>query len=136
MRSIFILCFLIEALNVAFGHLCPAPCTCKLVGPQAERLRVKCNKEIEDIKEININLVSVELYHLDISKNNIYVIEAEIFKNLTNLRRLDVSNNKITALSEGSFNGLGNLERLDLSKNQISFIDPLAFRQLVNLKKL
>ncbi|KAK0159144.1 hypothetical protein PV328_010066 [Microctonus aethiopoides] len=136
MRSIFILCFLIEALNVALGHLCPAPCTCKLVGPQAERLRVKCNKEIEDIKEININLVSVELYHLDISKNNIYVIEAEIFKNLTNLRRLDISNNKITALGEGSFNGLGNLERLDLSKNQISFIDPLAFRQLVNLKKL
>lgn len=133
------MCFIIEALDLIHGHTCPAPCICKLVGPQAERLRVKCkdkDKDIQDIKEVDINSVSDELYHLDLSKNSIYVVERGIFKNLTNLRRLDLSNNKITVLEEGAFNGLENLERLDLSKNQINNIETLVFRQLINLKKL
>lgn len=48
----------------------------------------------------------------DLSKNKIYIIEVNIFKNLTNLKRLDLSQNNITSISEGCFNGLGNLERL------------------------
>lgn len=48
----------------------------------------------------------------DLSKNNIYVIDTNIFKNLTNLKRLNLSQNDITFIDEGCFNGLGNLERL------------------------
>ncbi|XP_057333218.1 adhesion G protein-coupled receptor A3 [Microplitis mediator] len=140
MRIIFlILCLSIGAsINSIHGHTCPAPCDCKHVGPQAERLKVKCNKgsDIQDIKDINIDVVSIELYHLDLSKNNINFISNGIFKNLTNLKRLDLSANKIINLNEGSFDGLENLERLDLSKNEISSIDPLAFRPLTGLKKL
>lgn len=140
MRIIFlILCLSIGAsINLINGHTCPAPCDCKHVGPQAERLKVKCNKgsDIQNIKDINIDVVSIELYHLDLSKNNINFISNGIFKNLTNLKRLDLSANKINNLNEGSFDGLENLERLDLSKNEISSIDPLAFRPLTGLKKL
>ncbi|XP_034944600.1 adhesion G protein-coupled receptor A3 [Chelonus insularis] len=133
MREVLLLCFLIEALKLVLGFSCPPVCTCRRVGPQAERLKVKCNK---DLKEIDLNSIGVELYHLDLSKSNIHTIEPGTFKNLTNLRRLDLSNNKITALNEGNFIGLENLERLDLSKNEISSIDSVAFRPLANLKKL
>ncbi|XP_076245480.1 remoulade [Calliopsis andreniformis] len=114
---------------------CPQYCTCKL-GAQAEWLRVKCGNELQDIKNIDINSVSVELVQLDLSKNNIYVIEVNIFKNLTNLKRLDLSQNNITSIGEGCFSGLENLERLDLSKNQISIIDAYTFKKLLNLKRL
>ncbi|CAD6204128.1 GSCOCG00009877001-RA-CDS [Cotesia congregata] len=140
MRIIFlILCLSLGALiDSTHGHTCPAPCDCKHVGPQAERLKVKCNKgaDIQDIKDINIDVVSVELYHLDLSKNNIHFISTKVFQNLTNLKRLDLSANKISNLIEGSFDGLENLERLDLSENEISSIDALAFRPLTSLKKL
>lgn len=48
----------------------------------------------------------------DLSRNNIYAIEVDIFKNLTNLKRLDLSQNNITSIGEGCFSGLENLERL------------------------
>ena len=48
----------------------------------------------------------------DLSKNQVYMIEPNVFRNLTNLKRLNLSSNKITTLNEGSFNGLVNLERL------------------------
>ncbi|XP_078036263.1 remoulade isoform X2 [Augochlora pura] len=114
---------------------CPQYCTCKL-GAQAEWLRVKCSNELQDIKNINFDSVSLELVQLDLSKNNIFDIDVDIFKNLTNLKRLDLSQNNITHIGEGCFNGLGNLERLDLSENQILSIDAYAFRKLSNLKRL
>ncbi|EFN65630.1 Probable G-protein coupled receptor 125 [Camponotus floridanus] len=85
--------------------------------------------------QCNSSTVSTTLF-LDLSKNAIYVIQANVFVNLTNLRRLDLSKNKINSIGEGCFNGLENLERLDLSQNQISTIDSYAFKKLLNLKKL
>ncbi|XP_015431913.1 PREDICTED: adhesion G protein-coupled receptor A3 [Dufourea novaeangliae] len=134
MRAALVFLILIQARGKT-DQTCPQYCTCKL-GAQAEWLRVKCGNELEDIKNINIDIVSVELIQLDLSKNNIYTIEVNLFKNLTNLKRLDLSQNNITSVGDGCFNGLGNLERLDLSKNQITFIDAYAFRKLPNLKKL
>lgn len=52
------------------------------------------------------------MYFRDLSKNDIYTIEDNIFKNLTNLKRLNLSQNDITFIGENSFDGLGNLERL------------------------
>ncbi|XP_012136170.2 remoulade isoform X1 [Megachile rotundata] len=134
MRAVLLFLILIQTRGKTI-QTCPKFCTCK-VGAQAEWLRVKCGNELQSIKDINIDSVSVELVQLDLSKNNIYVIEVNIFKNLTNLRRLNLSQNGITSINEGCFNGLGNLERLDLSKNQISTIDTYTFRKLPNLKRL
>ncbi|XP_034179883.2 remoulade isoform X1 [Osmia lignaria lignaria] len=134
MRATLLLLILIQARG-KLTQTCPKYCTCK-VGAQAEWLRVKCSNDLQDIKDINIDSVSVELVQLDLSKNNIYAIEINIFKNLTNLRRLNLSQNDITSIGEGCFNGLGNLERLDLSKNQISKVDAYTFRKLPNLKRL
>ncbi|CAK9824102.1 Adhesion G protein-coupled receptor A3 [Anthophora retusa] len=134
MRAVLLFLILIQARGKTV-QTCPKYCTCKL-GAQAEWLRVKCGNELQNIKDININSVSVELVQLDLSKNNIYTIETNIFKNFTNLKRLNLSQNDITFIGEGCFNGLGNLERLDLSKNQISSIDAYTFRKLSNLKTL
>ncbi|XP_017878291.1 adhesion G protein-coupled receptor A3 isoform X2 [Ceratina calcarata] len=134
MRAVLLLLILIQVRGKTI-QACPKFCTCKL-GAQAEWLRVKCGNELQNIKDIDIDSVSVELIQLDLSKNSIYGIESNIFKNLMNLKRLNLSQNDITYLGEGCFNGLGNLERLDLSKNQISTIDAYAFKKLTSLKRL
>ncbi|XP_043470332.1 adhesion G protein-coupled receptor A3 isoform X2 [Leptopilina heterotoma] len=115
---------------------CPHRCECKRIGPQAELLKVICNDHIQQIKEIALDTIGVEIFQIDLNKNDIYIIEPNIFINLTYLKRLSISYNKITTLAEGSFNGLENLERLDLNHNQISTIDTYAFKQLINLKRL
>ncbi|XP_039304608.1 adhesion G protein-coupled receptor A3 isoform X2 [Solenopsis invicta] len=120
----------------ASAVVCPQHCTCKSVGAQAEWLRLKCGNLLEEVKDVDLNKVSVELIQLDLSKNAIYTVQVDSFVNLTNLRRLDLSNNKINSIGEGCFNGLENLERLDLSQNQISTIDSYAFKKLLNLKRL
>ncbi|XP_043685451.1 adhesion G protein-coupled receptor A3 isoform X2 [Vespula pensylvanica] len=135
MKGVLSLLILVQISGI-ISHPCPEQCMCKLIGAQAEGLRVKCEGHIQEIKEINIDEVSVELVQLDLCKNEIFSIEANIFKNLTNLKRLDLSKNKISSIDEESFNGLENLERLDLSKNQISTIDTYAFKRLSNLRRL
>ncbi|XP_011694284.1 PREDICTED: probable G-protein coupled receptor 125 [Wasmannia auropunctata] len=134
MRATLLLALLLPTWAGAI--VCPQHCTCKPVGAQAEWLRLKCGDRLEEIKDVDVNKVSVELIQLDLSKNVIYAVQANAFANLTNLRRLDLSKNKIKSIGEDSFNGLENLERLDLSQNQISSIDSYAFKKLPNLKKL
>ncbi|XP_066586020.1 adhesion G protein-coupled receptor A3 [Prorops nasuta] len=135
MRTFLALIVLTQVKGI-FSHSCPEQCLCKPFGSQEEGLRVKCNDPIQSIRDINITAISTELLSLNLSKTNIYIIEQNVFKNLTNLKRLDLSENKITSIDEEAFNGLENLERLDLSKNQISAIDSFAFRRLTNLKNL
>ncbi|XP_011873777.1 PREDICTED: probable G-protein coupled receptor 125 isoform X2 [Vollenhovia emeryi] len=134
MRASLLLAILLPTW--AGAVVCPQHCICKQVGAQAEWLRLKCGDRLEEIKDVDVNKVSVELIQLDLSKNVIYVVQADAFANLTNLRRLDLSRNKISSVGEGCFNGLENLERLDLSQNRISTIDSYAFKKLPNLKRL
>lgn len=110
MRSLLLLFFLVEALRPCTP--CPAPCTCKPMGSSSERLRVKCSKDIQDIRKVDLNSKSTQLFVLDLSKNSIDIIEPGVFKNLTNIRRLNLAYNKISTLEEGCFNGLENLEKL------------------------
>ncbi|KMQ96690.1 putative g-protein coupled receptor 125-like protein [Lasius niger] len=135
MRATLLFVILLQTW-ISTVQLCPQHCSCKPVGAQAEWLRLKCGDSLQEINDVDINAVSVELIQLDLSKNAIYVIQADAFVNLTNLRRLDLSKNKINSIGENCFNGLENLERLDLSQNQISTIDSYAFKKLSNLKKL
>ncbi|XP_011144255.1 adhesion G protein-coupled receptor A3 isoform X1 [Harpegnathos saltator] len=135
MTAIFLFVILLQTWS-STSQLCPQYCSCKPVGAQAEWLRLKCGDRLQEIKDVDIDRVSVELIQLDLSKNAIYIIQPDTFVNLTNLKRLDLSKNKISFVGEGCFNGLENLERLDLSQNQISAIDSYAFKKLSNLKRL
>ncbi|KAF7997869.1 hypothetical protein HCN44_009267 [Aphidius gifuensis] len=136
MKKLLILLILIQVLGPSFVNACPAPCSCKNTGQQSDKIRVKCNKDIQDIKQIGFNIIAPDIYGLDLSKNVIDVVEPYVFQNLTNLRRLNLAYNKISKLEKDCFFGLQNLERLNISNNQISSIDSMVFSQLLNLKKL
>ncbi|XP_046488638.1 adhesion G protein-coupled receptor A3 isoform X1 [Neodiprion pinetum] len=136
MRAVLLLWILFQTFEFIGSYDCPQKCKCRTTGAQAEWLKARCVGAIEDIKDVDINAVSVALFQLDLSKNEIYLIQSGVFRNLTNLRRLNLSSNKISFLEEEAFGGLQSLERLDLSKNNITTIDTHAFRQLTRLKRL
>lgn len=48
----------------ASAVVCPQHCSCKSVGAQAEWLRLKCGDRLEEIKDVDVNKVSVELIQL------------------------------------------------------------------------
>ncbi|XP_011497262.1 PREDICTED: probable G-protein coupled receptor 125 [Ceratosolen solmsi marchali] len=77
---------------------CPSQCYCRHIKPQAEWLKVVCKDKIEDIKEIDFNLISIEMIHL-----------FNIFR--------AINGNKIEILKEGTFHGLSLLKELDVSAN-------------------
>lgn len=63
MKGVLSLLILVQISGI-ISHPCPEQCMCKLIGAQAEGLRVKCEGHIQEIKEINIDEVSVELVQL------------------------------------------------------------------------
>lgn len=62
MRAILLFLILIQTRGKSI-QICPKYCTCK-PGAQAEWLRIKCNNELQNIRDINIDSVSVELVQL------------------------------------------------------------------------
>ncbi|XP_053605055.1 adhesion G protein-coupled receptor A3 [Plodia interpunctella] len=126
-----------------------------------ELLRLKCGgspTQITELKEIdlsklwtsvvNLNLsgnaistLSRELHlpklqKLDLSRNQINLIESDAFYNTTALQRLDLSYNQISKVYKEMFKGLVNLERLILTQNHISTLAVGTFDYLVGLKQL
>ena len=87
------------------------------------------------------NFVNSSLVHrivtLNLSTNDIHVIQNGSFNQLTKLKKLDLSNNNIRLLTIKTFDGLGSsLETLNLSQNNISELPPRLFSNISNLKKL
>ena len=70
-----------------------------------------------------------DLEILDLSNNQISILEPSLFRNLPRLKRLILSNNQISVLPPGIFNNL-NLEILFLDHNQISVLPPNIFNNL------
>ncbi|CAH0587140.1 unnamed protein product [Chrysodeixis includens] len=126
-----------------------------------ELLRLKCGgspTQITELKEIDlsklwtivvslnlsgnaISTLSRELYlpnlqKLDLSRNQITLIESDAFYNMTSLQRLDLSYNQISNVYKEMFKGLTNLERLILSQNHISAMATGTFDHLIGLKQL
>jgi len=58
------LAFVILLPTWASAIVCPQHCSCKPVGAQAEWLRLKCGDRLEEIKDVDVNKVSVELIQL------------------------------------------------------------------------
>ncbi|CAG4974634.1 unnamed protein product [Parnassius apollo] len=126
-----------------------------------EPLKLKCGgtpAQITELKEIDLsklwtvvvslnlsgNAVSTlsrelhlpNLQKLDLSRNQITLIESDAFYNMTSLQRLDLSYNQISNIYKEMFKGLVNLERLILSQNLISTLAAGTFDYLVGLKQL
>ncbi|CAH0399672.1 unnamed protein product [Chilo suppressalis] len=126
-----------------------------------EFLRLKCGgspAQITELKEIDLskvynNVVSLNLsgnaistlsrelhlpnlQKLDLSKNQISLVESDAFYNMTSLQRLDLSNNQISNVYKEMFKGLVNLERLMLAQNHISMLAVGTFDYLIGLKQL
>ncbi|XP_048754343.1 slit homolog 2 protein-like isoform X2 [Ostrea edulis] len=73
---------------------------------------------------------------LNLSSNNITMVEQESFQGLANLYYLFLYNNKITMVEKRSFEGLVNLQELYLSDNEITIVEKGSFKGLTNLKNL
>ncbi|XP_047921942.2 polycystin-1 [Anser cygnoides] len=54
---------------------------------------------------------------LDLSSNEISVLDVQTFRSLTSLAKLDISHNKISTLEDGIFDNLFNLSEINLSWN-------------------
>ena len=116
-----------------------------------------------NIKEIppNTFIKLFNLYFLDLSNNDIHMLQNGTFKGLSNLKELKLDGNinlylvlpfafigltnlpmlnlsylNLNTVGDDSFNGLRSLAVLDLSNNNISSITAAAFRGLSEVSKL
>ena len=88
-----------------------------------------------DLAEVPSNIPSNTTV-LDLSHNNITVLKADSFNNLTDLRELRLSHNHLREIQNGSLNGLVNLRILSLSFNCLTLLKPGTFSRLTSLKRL
>ena len=88
-----------------------------------------------DLTEVPSNIPSNTTV-LDLSNNNITVLKADSFNNLTDLRELRLSHNHLRDIQNGSFNGLVNLQILSLSFNCLTLLKPGTFSGLTSLQRL
>ena len=70
---------------------------------------------------------------LDLSFNNISLIEPDAFEGLDSLYTMWLSNNSLQILTSGMFQQLKNLEKLYLSGNRIASIEANSFSELQKL---
>lgn len=94
------------------------------------------DNRLKTVPEVFLNLSNLQ--SLDLSRNEIKVLELEPFRTLRTLEVLNLSANSLTKIDSGSFSGLNNLKCLDLSRNNLITIDdqaltPLTFLQYLNL---
>ncbi|XP_067845830.1 toll-like receptor 2 [Heptranchias perlo] len=73
---------------------------------------------------------------LDLSYNNITIIQQQSFQNLTKLKKLFLQFNRITTIEPGSFAKNSELQYLDLSNNFLHDISVLPFNHLQSLTHL
>ena len=79
----------------------------------------------------------VNLAQLDLSFNDISVIDANAFDYLSNLNvSLDLSYNQLQAIYSNTFAGLSSLTRFYLSSNQVKSIEDNSFASLTKLQLL
>ncbi|XP_075045913.1 uncharacterized protein LOC142106801 [Mixophyes fleayi] len=73
---------------------------------------------------------------LNISRNNVAIVEHGAFSHMPNLVELQLSRNKICTIQSGAFHNLRNLQFLDLSHNSIQSFVNLDMNDLANLRIL
>ncbi|XP_038067180.1 uncharacterized protein LOC119737135 [Patiria miniata] len=93
------------------------------------------NVTLEDILFIRLERFHF-FFELDISGNQIEILDPGMFRQQKNLFSLSVANNKLYNLEPGTFEGLRWLQKLDLSGNPLVQIQPGAFHHLQSLPHL
>lgn len=76
------------------------------------------------------------LSHIDISENEIKVLEGDVFSNATSIQKLDISKNRIQYLDYRIFSDLYKLVYLDLSYNKINKLMDGIFQRQEQLEVL
>lgn len=79
------------------------------------------------------NFQSDDLLTLDLSNNEITVIDDFNFKSLPLLQTLQLRQNRIAKLSIAAFRGITNLKHLDLSRNLLKVLPESVFSQMTRL---
>ena len=77
-----------------------------------------------------------KLQYLDLSVNNVSVLDSAVFSELGGLLRLNLSGNALQSLDSQCFAGLDKLEQLDLSRNLISVLESAVFGSMRQLLRL
>nr|XP_054753960.1 uncharacterized protein LOC129259723 [Lytechinus pictus] len=94
-----------------------------------ERRSIQVNKTLEEAIHIDFREFKL-LAELDISNNEIEVINPGSFSSLINLYKLVLARNQIRHLQNRTFEGLLHLVHLDLSDNPLTTIEPGTFFHL------
>ncbi len=101
-----------------------------------------CSTEV-DLSSNNISIINNDvLGHLNnctklsFANNMIAHVEPNAFNGMHNLQKLYMDHNQISTITNGTFTTLNNLEELNLGDNQISVIQNDSFQELNNLKSL
>ncbi|XP_063621830.1 adhesion G protein-coupled receptor A3 [Cydia splendana] len=97
---------------------------------------VSLNMSGNAINTLSRDLHLPNLQKLDLSRNQISLIESDAFYNITAVTRLDLSHNQISSVTREMFKGLVNLERLYLNHNLLTTLAPGTFHHLIALKQL
>lgn len=77
-----------------------------------------------------------KLQYLDLSRNNISVLDSVVFCELGALLTLNLSGNSLESLDSQCFAGLDKLEELDVSRNSVSVLERAVFSNLGQLLRL
>ncbi|KAJ7426654.1 Leucine-rich repeat-containing G-protein coupled receptor 6 [Willisornis vidua] len=109
---------------------CPPQCHCEEDGIM---LSVDCSEL--GLSEVPANLSPLTAY-LDLSMNNISLLQPRALRPLRFLEELRLSGNQISRIPGEAFLGLYNLKILMLQNNQLSRIPAEALRDLPNLQSL
>lgn len=75
--------------------------------------------KIENVREI-IKYLNPSIEHLDLTGSSIGELNADLFKNLTNLKWLDLSETNMAIIDSSPFDQLKQLEGLEVSGNDLS----------------
>lgn len=93
------------------------------------------NTYLESISAANFEGLS-KLKKLNLSDNDLSVIESGTFAELTELEQLDLSEGNIRLIEEGAFAGLSSLKSLNLGGNKLRSLNPKTFEGLTELRNL
>ncbi|KAL7671345.1 hypothetical protein ACOME3_006245 [Neoechinorhynchus agilis] len=105
----------------------------KIYGQNATKVFSLTNKNLTTFREINMFVAVNILISLDVTNNQITMLEPTDFSGVVNLKYLSLQSNIITKIKSKAFEAAGHLEAIDLGQNKLSTIPVDAFDGLENL---
>ncbi|XP_054154675.1 protein slit-like [Oppia nitens] len=106
----------------------------KVMPRYMDPLSTELYMDVNDIGRVSphVNQLS-QLTRLDLSNNQISLLEDNIFGNLSELQTLILSYNKLQCIQSGAFRGLKKLRVLSLHGNDISMLPEGSFMDLISI---